>query len=214
MLKLESSLQVLCRREASVLLAVLLACSACAGPDGERRAERPAAHREAVSLARIQDPDQGEVRLWLAIEFPTCGAYRLTDPEDQQRVLRSLHGQILVDSGLKDLKEWGRTEATPDLFNPGLQVAAMRRLAERELTKLGGTIHPQQPGLEVKRAYKPEPSCPPGATCRVDREQHVVTGQFLLLRDGKVWTVQEPSKLGVVLCEVKVYVEVVTPIAH
>jgi hypothetical protein len=192
------------RQGTAALLTALLVSAACGGLGTRPHAPqaRPARQDPRAELAERVLPE-GEVRLWLTIEFDSCGAYLMTDREDQERVLRSLHGKIINDVGFLNLQKLGPYKATNDLLEGGFPAEGMTILAKRGLEAISGTA-----------AYKPTPACPPGASCRVSEGRHIVTGKFSVMRNNELWTIQEKSKLGLVTTPVMLHVEVVTRIAH
>jgi len=192
------------RQGIAALLMALVVSAACGGLGTRPQASETHPDRQVPgtelgeTMAR-----EGEVRLWLTIEFDSCGAYLMTDREDQRRVLRSLHGKIINDVGLQNLQQLGPYEASKDLVEGGFPAEGMESLAKRGLKAISGTD-----------VYKLTPACPPGASCRVSEGRHVVTGKFSVMRNNELWTIQDRSKLGLVTAPVRLHVEVVTRIDH
>jgi hypothetical protein len=144
------------RQATAAVLTALLVSAACGGLGMRPHTSKTRAARQVprAELAETMLPE-GEVRLWLTIEFDSRGAYLMKDREDQGRVLRSLHGKIINDVGFQNLQKLGPYKATNDLLEGGFPAEGMTILAKRGLEAISGTA-----------VYKPTPACPPGASCR------------------------------------------------
>ncbi|HVS10271.1 MAG TPA: hypothetical protein VMS76_10395 [Planctomycetota bacterium] len=161
-------------------------------------------------------PLAAEVNLRPAIQLESCSTYFLTEAwlgakaalEARQKFLDATHDRIIRElGGKKVLDGWQDLKDAPqEVTRIGASVEEVRRYVARKLAELGK-------GEGETLNFVPT-RCPPGATCRVDGETHIVTYGFKAMRKGRPWLAHEPID-GVDVClDVRIELEVVTRMHH